>query len=393
EPEAPHLCLADTSESARTYDGKVAKQRDARGMKAGGRWSLFRVPVQDGSADVSFTARVPELGELVLPLTAQPAPSSAGLAVTAAVLLQTTWTAPGALAIAAPAGELPTRWQNDVTRTLVLRGPEKLTLTNPRAFEPFAVQRGAKLFTDRDVCLQEAPGRLNGKLGARTAAASLAQSAAVNVRATRPVRVIALFNRTGPPAGWRLFERGAVRCTDTSFSTDLHYCDLPAGATMLCAGAKGPWVLLAAVPLPPNLALKKPVQVSSTHDAVHTADHVTDGKTDECWWSQNGLPQWASVDLGAPTTLNAARVVFYHQDDRSYQYVIEASADGAQWHTLVDARHNTDASTADGHRHSFPPAPARYVRVTVTSGRRISAAHIAEIELLNDPCPPDGMAK
>jgi hypothetical protein len=297
------------------------------------------------------------------------------------------------LPVAAPAGELPTRWHNDVTRTRVLCGPEKVTLANPRTFESFTLQRGVKLFTDRDASLQEPPGCLIGRLGARTSAASFAQSPAVKVRATKPVRVIALFERAGPPAGWRLFKRGAARCTDTSFSTDLHYCDLPTGGTTLCAGAKGAWVLLAAVPLPPNLALKKPVQVSSRHDAAHVTDHVTDGKIDECWWSQNGLPQWASVDLGATTTLNAARVVFYHQDDRSYQYLIEASAEGTQWRTLVDARTNTAASTADGHRHNFQADAARYVRVTVTGGRSVSAAHIAEIELFDDPCPPDVMLK
>jgi len=120
------------------------------------------------------------------------------------------------------------------------------------------------------------------------------------------------------------------------------------------------------------LSLNKPVTVSSTlpnFPATNAVDE--DLKT---WWSAaTGSPQeWLEVDLGAQDKIEAIQTNFADQGaktvgrltgDIAYQYVVEASADGSHWTTIIDQKNNQRDSPHD-YEPLAAPATARYVRIT-----------------------------
>ena len=81
--------------------------------------------------------------------------------------------------------------------------------------------------------------------------------------------------------------------------------------------------------------------------------------------------EWLQMDLGGKKTVRAVQVNFADhnatvrapQPPLIYKYIIEGSADGKKWTTLVDASANTDDAP---HRlHVLPKAAkTRYLRIT-----------------------------
>jgi hypothetical protein len=89
------------------------------------------------------------------------------------------------------------------------------------------------------------------------------------------------------------------------------------------------------------------------------------------WWSAKtgDKGEWVRVDLGKAKAIHAVQVNLAEEGygeaakDDAHRYVVEASADGTEWESLVDARGNAAASA---HRYAQLKAPvrARYVRAT-----------------------------
>ncbi|MDR2004885.1 MAG: family 43 glycosylhydrolase [Prevotella sp.] len=94
----------------------------------------------------------------------------------------------------------------------------------------------------------------------------------------------------------------------------------------------------------------------------------------ETWWAAaSGKPgEWLQTDLGKSMTVNAIQINFADHnftmrapETYSYQYIIECSADGADWETIVDrASNNKDMS------HELivldSPQKTRYIRIKNT---------------------------
>ena len=114
-------------------------------------------------------------------------------------------------------------------------------------------------------------------------------------------------------------------------------------------------------PMTHELALSRPVTVS-TQEANNPGQKANDGVLTTRWAaSSSAMPQWWQVDLGDVHQLSQLALRFEHSD-RTYGYIVEASKNGAvytQEATVngIGAVQMVDLTGA---------APARYVKITVT---------------------------
>jgi hypothetical protein len=117
--------------------------------------------------------------------------------------------------------------------------------------------------------------------------------------------------------------------------------------------------------LPPDLALNKPVTVSS-YSSPNTPGLAVDGDLNTRWAQGLGLPDpsWIQVDLGAVTSVSSVVTTF--EKPSGYKYLLQYSADGVNWSTFDD---HTAAYTSAAANYSTVSSPvsARYLRLTVTA--------------------------
>jgi len=107
----------------------------------------------------------------------------------------------------------------------------------------------------------------------------------------------------------------------------------------------------------PNLALNKPVSVTSTENGGTLASYATDGSAATRWASAYSDASSITVDLGAVTTIN--RVVLNWEVAYGKSYEIQVSVDGATWNTV----YAQNAGVGGIESLSFNAAQARYVRM------------------------------
>jgi hypothetical protein len=121
-------------------------------------------------------------------------------------------------------------------------------------------------------------------------------------------------------------------------------------------------------PIPGNLALGKPVVVSSLESSQYPAANAVDGNTATRWSSAFSDPQWIRVDLGAVTPIAHVRLNWEAAYGRSYQ--VQASTDAVTWTTLFTT------TTGDGGIDDLTglAGSGRYVRMWGTV-RAISAGY------------------
>jgi len=103
------------------------------------------------------------------------------------------------------------------------------------------------------------------------------------------------------------------------------------------------------------LSYKKKVEVSSLIDTL-PPEYMTDENIRTYWSAQTGGEnEWAMMDLGTMYHVYAVQInfsehhaeIFSRKDGLSYQYIIEASADGQKWYTLVDKSENQTDNSHD----------------------------------------------
>jgi len=99
------------------------------------------------------------------------------------------------------------------------------------------------------------------------------------------------------------------------------------------------WLQEELPPLPPptplpegNLALKKPVTVSSVESTTYNGEYAVDGDLNTRWASGNSDPQYLTVDLGK--VYDISRVYIRWELAYSTQYKIQVSNDGNNWTDL-----------------------------------------------------------
>ncbi len=113
-----------------------------------------------------------------------------------------------------------------------------------------------------------------------------------------------------------------------------------------------------------NVALGKPVTVSSSSDATVAGSFAVDGDTTTRWSSEFSDPQWITVDLGA--NYNISEVELNWETACGKNYLIQTSTDGTTWTTQNTVTGNT---TAGLHAYAYTGTlpVARYVRMYGTA--------------------------
>lgn len=137
------------------------------------------------------------------------------------------------------------------------------------------------------------------------------------------------------------------------------------------------------------LSYGKEVKASSSYPA-YNAGNATDENVKTAWSAATGQKgEWLQMDLGRPMTVSALQICFadegfqtYRRDTNVpiYQYIVEYSADGEQWKTMVDRSGNAKdqiyelVSLNKG-------VQARFVRVRNTKDFQVGRFSIADMRL------------
>jgi F5/8 type C domain/Pectate lyase superfamily protein len=142
-------------------------------------------------------------------------------------------------------------------------------------------------------------------------------------------------------------------------------------ATSLSAAASTTTAILSGTPLSVGL----PSSASSVL-AGDSPAAANDGQAQTRWAaSSRSFPQWWTVDLRVPTTVDGVKVSWYGAK-RAYRYRIETSLDGVAFTTVADRSQNQTKGTTT---NAFTGV-AQYVRVTMLgvspSGASASASEI-----------------
>jgi beta-glucanase (GH16 family) len=159
-----------------------------------------------------------------------------------------------------------------------------------------------------------------------------------------------------------------------------------AGATTTSAAVT---VTVGSTPVATNLALNKPTFTSSVENAGTPGSAAVDGNaTSTRWSSAFADPQWLYVDLGA--SYNVSRVKLTWEGAYGRDYLVQTSADAANWTTIKPVTGNT-ALIND---HTGLSGTGRYVRIYGTARGTAWGYSLYELEVYGTPAgttpPPTG---
>jgi len=170
----------------------------------------------------------------------------------------------------------------------------------------------------------------------------------------------------------------------------------PALLSVLTASA------LTAAVLVPASASAAPVVLSagasaaaSSSNAPYLADNLTDGDRSTYWEStNNSLPQWAQVDLGAGATVEEVVLALpAGWEARTQTLTVQAGADASSFTTLAaSAEHRFDPASGNTVTIDVPDTEARYVRVAITANTGWPAGQLSELEVrgTREAAEPEG---
>ncbi len=125
----------------------------------------------------------------------------------------------------------------------------------------------------------------------------------------------------------------------------------------------------------PNVALYKPVTVSSTELGNNIARNITDGDKTTRWSSVYADPQWIQIDLEHVFIISEVRLLWEAAFGSAYR--IEISENGTTW-TQVYA---TTTGNGGNDNIIFTPRSARYIRITGTTRATNWGYSLFEVEV------------
>ncbi|MFQ5810212.1 MAG: discoidin domain-containing protein, partial [Armatimonadota bacterium] len=134
-----------------------------------------------------------------------------------------------------------------------------------------------------------------------------------------------------------------------------------------------------------NLALGAAVAVSTLYKGPPEA--LTDGAFGPAFWQTKNVefPQHCTIDLGAVRTIGSVVVQQYGAGFCMTEYTVEVSADGRRFEEVERSQTKSPPRLVV----SFPPRPARYVRVTSYATERSTyPTTFRELEVY-ERAPPD----
>jgi beta-galactosidase len=127
-----------------------------------------------------------------------------------------------------------------------------------------------------------------------------------------------------------------------------------------------------------NYTYNKPTLASSEDDS-HSGRFVNDQNEKTFWMARTDSPgEWVRVDLENSVTIKKVKLILLH--DGAYQFKIQVSVDGANWHDAVDSGKEDNPSAI----RSIPiPSgnTGRFVRVLFTGQPNGQKAALRELEV------------
>jgi hypothetical protein len=128
-----------------------------------------------------------------------------------------------------------------------------------------------------------------------------------------------------------------------------------------------------------NIALNKPSSCQSyEYNNVPSQANDADG-TNNSYWAANPYSKWWKVDLGNIYDISSIVIRNYVDNNRYYQYTIEASLDDITY-TVIASKSNTNIATDVGDTYSVS-ATARYLRVNMTYNSANIGVHISDFRV------------
>jgi len=128
---------------------------------------------------------------------------------------------------------------------------------------------------------------------------------------------------------------------------------------------------------PGDLAL---ASAGATATAEKNPEAAIDGSlayTGSAGFAHGTVPTKIDVDLGDVYLVRDLRVLLWSGDDRTYRYVLEASADGKRFTTLADHR---DKPSSGWQKFTFRPRPIKTIRIRGLANTANQGFHVVEVQ-------------
>ena len=148
-------------------------------------------------------------------------------------------------------------------------------------------------------------------------------------------------------------------------------------------GILNPLDNIITLPDTPNLALNRPVVVSSVVETFIGRNAVDGDRLS--YWESNGFPGIITVELDGTQSIQTVAVGLNPSalwEPRSQTFEVQISQDGNTFTSIApEERHDFHPDTGNTVRIDFAPTSARYVRFifTANTAARTSGAQVAEI--------------
>lgn len=139
----------------------------------------------------------------------------------------------------------------------------------------------------------------------------------------------------------------------------------------------------------PNLALHKPVSVSSEENAGCLAVNLTDGNTDTRWGSAHHDNEWAMVDLGEQCYID--HLILRWEAAYASEYELALSDDATTWRsiTLSSAGGVERVPISDLKSQFSDSSRGRYIRITGVERATTYGTSLYELEAYGRPLTGD----
>ncbi|WP_083976668.1 family 20 glycosylhydrolase [Kitasatospora azatica] len=133
---------------------------------------------------------------------------------------------------------------------------------------------------------------------------------------------------------------------------------------------------------PGDLALGRPVTVSSTETAAFPGSAATDGSYGTRWSSAYADPQWLQIDLGASTTVGRVKLSWEAAYAKAFQ--VQFSEDAVNWTTA----YSTTAGTGGVQDLTGLHGSGRYLRIYLTQRGTGYGYSLWEVEAYQSAATP-----